>query len=125
MEYIINSLFVISVFTNICLVYLVVKYNIIEKERKYRALKIIKYTIKEITDVDITSDDINIIVSNIKSLEKEYKDEIDEQKFNNLKSESLKLFLKGYFKNKSLTIRSRFITFIAETLVCFAKKYGA
>lgn len=114
----------ISLFLNAGLLYLTLKYDILRKERKYRAIKLIKKLVKEMTDIELKSDDVDFIVNNIKNIEKGVLLSKDKEMKNIEKSEHLNKILENYFSKKILNFEKRWINFIAETMVNFVKKYG-
>lgn len=116
--------FIFSLFINALFLYLVLKYDVLRKERKYRAIKITKKVIKEMTGIELKSDDVEYIVDRIKDIEKEQLVSIDSRMKNIEKSEHLKEILENYFDKKGLSYKKRFINFIAEIMVNFVKKYG-
>lgn len=116
--------FVVSLFINAIFLYLVLKYDVLRKERKYRAIKLTKKVIKEMTGIELKSDDVEYIVDRIKDIEREQLASIDSKMKNIEKSEHLKEILENYFDKKGLSYKKRFINFIAEIMVNFVKKYG-
>ena len=111
---------VVQFLLNIGMVYLLVKYDVLRKERKFLVLKYGKKLVYNITGIDISSDEAEDIIEKINAIEKSEVEELNQIK----KSEELDEFLKGYFKKRELNLEKRKIRLIAEIFVNIFKKYG-
>lgn len=115
---------VVQFLLNIGMVYLLVKYDVLRKERKFLVLKYGKKLVYNITGIDISSDDAEVIIEKINAIEKSEIEEVNEELNQIKKSEELDEFLKGYFKKRELNLEKRKIRLIAEIFVNIFKKYG-
>lgn len=114
----------ISIFLNVILILLGIKFDIFRKTRKSIVRNTIKKTIKGLTGIDLSREDFEEIEEKIGNIEGEYKikyqnekQELDREVLNSLKFLELTKFIGTRLSFRGIKIKERVVRLLAELMV--------